>query len=337
MSILHIGDRAIGPGRPPYLIAEIGSNHSGDLETAFKLIDVAANSGAHAAKFQLFFAEELYPEGHDLHAVFKQAELNVDWLPKLKEYTERAGLHFFASVFGRKSAKVMLDLGVPAFKVASSETTNHGLLAYLAATGLPLLISTGMCDMIDIAEAVAICQRAKNDRVALLQCGAEYPLPGNLVNMNVLDTLRQRFPYLVGYSDHTEGSLAAFAAVAKGACIIEKHITLDRSAKGPDHFYAMEPDDFARMIDGINQIHAMLGDGEKDLLPSERQYGRRDGLYARTALKSGVPIKAEDIEAKRPALGIRGRYKDAVCGSVPKKDIAAGAPITWHDIENGAA
>ncbi len=327
-----IGERRIANGATPFVIAEAGSNFDQSLDTAYRLIDAAAEAGADAVKFQLFRAETLYPEGTEGYRAFKAVELNPDWVQDLDRHARERGLPFLASAFDTRSVDVLEAVEVPAHKVASSEATNIPLLAYMAAKGRPILLSTGMCDMVDVHEAVALCLASGNHRVALLQCGTVYPLPPAAANLKVMDLFRETFGGPVGFSDHTLGRAAAVAAAARGAAVIEKHFTLDRTAKGPDHAYALEPAELKRLVAEIREAHQALGAPVKEMLPEERRFGRRDGLYAARDIGQGETIAAADIRVERPALGLRARYRDAVTGARAARPIKADAPIAWEDV-----
>lgn len=334
-SEFRIGATRIANGASPFVVAEAGSNFNQDLDTAYRLIDTAAEAGADAVKFQLFRAESLYPKGTEGYQAFKAVELNPDWVPDLDRHARERGILFLASAFDAASVDVLEAVEVAAHKVASSETTNVPLLAYIAAKGRPMLVSTGMCDMVDVHEAVTLCLAGGNDRVALLQCGSVYPLPPQEVHLKVMDLFRETFGGPVGLSDHTLGLAAAVAAVARGAAVIEKHFTLDRAAEGPDHAYALEPADLKRLVAEIREAHAALGAPVKELLPDERQFGRRDGLYAARDIAAGETISPQDIAVRRPAPGLRARYRETAVGARAARAVAAGEPITWDMLTLG--
>ncbi len=328
-----IGERGVGADFSPYIIAEIGSNFNQSLDVAKRMIADAAKSGADAVKFQLFRSEQLYPDGDELHDLFKSIELNQEWVPLLFEYATSCGVHFFASPFDADSLQVLESAGVNCYKVASSEVTNHQLLYKIAAKQKPLLISTGMCDMIDVEEAVSICLAAGNDQIALLQCHAVYPLPEKLANLAVIRTFTNRFFCPVGFSDHTLGATTAIAAVGLGAVVIEKHITLDRSSDGPDHSFAMEIDEFKAFTNNIHEAYLALGSCEKEMLPLEKEVGRREGLYCCRDIATGDYVRNEDIVVRRPALGLRSRYHGMIIGMRAKRAIKKGEPVTWSSLD----
>lgn len=328
----QIAGRTAGAQASPYVIAEAGSNFNQDLDTARRLIDVAADSGADAVKFQLFSAAALYPGGGELHDIFKSVELDPAWISKLAQHAKDRGIAFLASAFDMGSFDALEAQGVPAHKIASSETTNLAFLHYAASKGRPLIISTGMCDMIDVEEAVNVCLGAGNRQVALLQCGAMYPLPPDLANLRVIVSLAARFGCPVGFSDHTLGHAAAFAAVGLGATVFEKHFTLDRASKGPDHFYALEPVELKNYVSGIRESHSALGSPVKEMLPKEKELGRREGLYAARDLDAGEKIGPSDVASRRPAVGLRARYAATVIGARMAKSLAKDQPLTWDAV-----
>ena len=326
---LTIAGTPVGGDAPPYVIAEIGSNFNQNLDTAKRLIDVAVDAKANAVKFQLFRANFLYPNGGELYDIFKSIELNPDWVPLLEKHAREQGIHFIASAFDIASIDVLESVKVPAHKIASSETTNLGFVHYVASTGKPVVISTGMCDMVDVEEAVNVCLGAGNDQVMLLQCGALYPLPPEQANLRVIPSFAARFHCPVGFSDHTLGQAAAATAVGLGATVFEKHFTLDRAAAGPDHFYALEPQELKSYVAAIHEAHQSLGSPVKQMLPKERELGRREGVYAARAMARGERISIADMALKRPALGLRARYAATIAGAILIRPVDKDQPLTW--------
>ena len=329
---IKISDKTIAAGLSPYVIAEAGSNFNQSMDTAKQLIDVAKAAGADAVKFQLFLADQLYPDGGELHDIFKSIELNSDWIPDLQKHAHDQGIEFLASAFDRNSVDVLEEADLPAYKVASSETTNLSLLHYMAAKLKPMIIASGMCDMVDIEEAVNVCVAAGNEEIVLLQCGTMYPLPQELTNLRIMKTFQDRFGCPIGFSDHTLGISAATAAAALGASVIEKHFTLDRSSVGPDHFYALEPGELKTYVNSVHEAQQALGISIKELLPDERNLGRRDGLYAARDIAVGEVLKEMDILVRRPAPGIRARYLSNVIGATAKSTIAKDQPFVWEKL-----
>jgi len=323
----------VGGQSSPYIIAEAGSNFNQSLDTARRLIDVAVAAGANAVKFQLFRADVLYPNGGELHDIFKSVELRADWVPLLNQHAKECGIAFLASAFDAGSVDVLEAIGTPAHKIASSETTNLAFLHYVASKGKPVIISTGMCDMVDVEEAVNVCLGTGNRQVILLQCGAVYPLPVDLANLRVIQVFGDRFGCPVGLSDHTLGQTAAVAAIGIGATVFEKHFTLDRTSQGPDHFYALEPGELNAYVAALREGHQALGSPTKEMLPKEREFGRREGLYAARDLAEGESLGAQDIAVRRPAIGLRARYGAMVVGMRVTRQLKKDEPITWDAIK----
>ena len=328
----EVGGKRVENGGRPYVIAEAGSNYNQDLDTAYRLIDTAKASGADAVKFQLFRPESLYPRGTKEFDAVSAVMLDPDWVPLFADHARQQEITFLASAFDVVSVDVLEDVGVLAHKVGSSEATNIPVLARMAASGKPIFLATGMCDMIDVQEAVAVCVALGNQQIALMQCGSMYPLPPELTNLKVMDLYREIFAGPVGFSDHSLGLAVPVAAAGRGAAVIEKHFTLDRTSEGPDHFYAIEPDELTQLVSMIHEAHASVGDAVKEMLPDERAYGRREGLYAARNMKEGEIVGEDDIEVRRPATGLRARYRDAVQGAHARRTITSGEPLNWEDL-----
>ncbi len=317
-----------------YIIAEAGSNFDGKLEQAKQLIEVAAEAGADAVKFQLFDADVLYPDNSQpVHARVRDCELPRFWLDELKVYTERCGIDFLATPFDADAIDQLERVGVKAYKWGSSETVNHRLLLKAARTGKPVYLSTGMCTMADVAEAVEILDENGCSSVTILHCVAVYPTKYHDANLRVMQTLRNAFGKPVGFSDHSLGIALPIAAAALGACVIEKHFTLDRSMKGPDHSYALEPAELKEMVTHIRNVEAAMGQTGKTMHAEEKAWGRRDGIYAARPLKQGERISASDLLVKRPATSIASRYQRSIVGAMLQHDLAQDAPVHWSDIE----
>lgn len=328
----HVGKGHVRANGAPYVIAEAGSNFDQSLDTARRLIDVAADCRADAIKFQLFKASALYPEGSSMYKIFKAVELNSDWVPILARHASERGVTFFASTFDLESLALLEKVGVLAHKVASSEATNLPLLSAIARTRKPIFLSTGMCDLADIEVALNVMSTEGARDISLMQCGARYPLPEEKTNLRVISTYRAAFGGPVGFSDHTLKRDAAIAALALGASVFEKHLTLDRTSKGPDHFYALEPKEMTEYVGSLHRIHEGLGDGRKTMLKEERLEGRRDGVYARHDISSGAVLTEDDFDIRRPAPGIRARDIAYIIGATARHNIKAGDSVDWADV-----
>lgn len=328
---IKVGDRWIGEGEPVFIVAEIGSNHDRTLGQARQLIEVAASAGVDAVKFQLFKAEALYPDKDDaMFKIMKSLELPWEWLDELVDYAKSFNLMFLASPFDREAVDILESLGVPAFKWASPETINLPLLRYAAAKNKPMLVATGMCDLADVTTAVEVIQSVGNQDIVLLQCTSLYPAKPSQINLRVMDTMRDTFHLPVGFSDHTLGFNITSAAVARGACVIEKHLTLNRNMEGPDHFYAIEPDELKQMVEVIRDVEKSLGSTVKDMLPEEKKVAKRESIVAAKDIPVNTVITKDLVTLSRPALGIKPRFLPAILGAKAKKHIEKGQAITWE-------
>lgn len=314
---LSIDGFSVGAGRC-YVIAEAGVNHDGSVERAHALIDVAADAAADAVKFQTFrpellasaaapkaaYQERGTPEHTGQLAMLRALTLSGDAFAELRAHALERGITFLSTAFDAPSAELLVGLGVPALKVPSGELTNHPFLAFLGEFGLPLLISTGMATMAEVDAAVAVIrERAAVPSFALLHCVSTYPAPDEDCNLAALGTMAARHGVPIGWSDHVRDDLIALAAVARGAAIVEKHFTMDRSSPGPDHSLSLEPAELAAMVRRIRRIEAAVGDGIKRPAQSEEDAARaaRRGLYVARAMAAGSVLTQNDLVALRPA------------------------------------
>ena len=345
MLTLRIGGRAVGDGAPCFVIAEAGANHNRDLALAKELIAVAAEAKADAVKFQTYSAETLYSkktprftylEGlsdKSTWDLIKEIELPREWQAELAAEAHRRGLHFMSTPFDHRAVDELAALGVPAYKIASFEIVDLPLIEKAARVGRPMILSTGLADYEDIADAVAACRRAGNDQIALLQCASLYPAPPARINLRAMATMRQAFGAVVGLSDHTLGIHIAVASVAAGAALVEKHYTMSRTLKGPDHPFAIEPNELADMVRQIRDVEAALGDGRKTgPAPEEQEMHAkaRRSLVAARAIPKGTRIEADMVTIKRPGFGIKPKLVDLVIGRVAKVDIEEDTVLTWE-------
>lgn len=346
MKPIQIGNRMVGPGHPCLIIAEPGSNHGGSLDTALELIDVAAEAGADAVKFQTFRAEEHYarntPQFSYLKDIapdvstfelIKQNEMPRGWHTKLREYTEERGMMFLSTPSDRAAVDELVDQhAMAAVKIASFEAVDLPFIEYCARKGRPMLVATGMCSMGEVEDVMETLKRAGNDDVVLLHCVSLYPTQPAQVNLRSMQTMATAFDRPVGLSDHTMGIEIPLAAVALGACVIEKHYTLDRSLPGPDHPFALEPGELKAMVQGIRAVERSLGSPIKGTLPEEAEMARlgRRSIVARVAIPAGTVITEEMLTTKRPGYGIRPKMLPQVIGRAARASIAADDVITWE-------
>lgn len=331
-----------------YIIAEIGVNHNGSFDLACQLIDAAAACKADAVKFQTFRAEDLVTtsaakaayqssntQNNDSQFVMLKAlELSEEEFGKLHLYCKEKGIAFLSTPFSQDAVDLLARIGVDAYKVSSGDLTHLGLLTHMARQGKPIILSSGMGTIGEVEEAIAAIHAGGGHEISLLHCVSNYPAAPEDCNLAAMDTMAQAFGLPVGWSDHTLGAAISWAAVARGARIIEKHITLGRSLPGPDHKASMEPAEFAEFVKGIRRIEAAIGTGLKGPTEAEKQtalVGRRSITSVR-ALAKGTVIRAEDIKIVRPGTGLAPRHLPLVLGSVLTRDVPADTPIVAEDI-----
>jgi N,N'-diacetyllegionaminate synthase len=344
---IEIAGRPVGPGHPCYVIAEAGSNHNRDLDTAKRLIDAAAGAGADAVKFQTYTAEGLYSrktpnpsylkkdhllkDQETVWELIKRVEIPWEWHEELAAHTAAAGLDFLSSPFEEAAVDLLEGVKVPAYKIASYEITHLPLIEYAARTGKPLLVSTGMASLADIERALDTANAAGCEQVALLHCAINYPPRFDDLNLRAIQTLASAFQVPVGWSDHTMGHTADVAAVTLGACLVEKHYTLSREQEGPDHAFALEPDELTAMVTAIREAEESLGSPVKRVTGAEAEMFRigRRSLVAARAIEAGATITREDIAVKRPGYGIPVYQLDIVIGRRAAVAIEADDILMW--------
>ena len=318
-----------------YIIAEAGVNHNGSFALACKLVDAAKNSGADCIKFQTFKAKNLvskYAEKADYQKkttgdssqqeMLKKLELSYDEFLQLKEYCKETGITFLSTPFDFESIDFLNSIDMEFWKVPSGEVTNLPYLVALAKTHKPVVMSTGMCEMKEIEDAVAVLKQYGTTNITLLHCNTEYPTPFEDVNLKAMQTMRDAFHLEVGYSDHTKGIEVPIAAVALGATVIEKHFTLDRNMEGPDHKASLEPHELAEMVCCIRNIEKALGSGDKTPTSSEKKniVVARKSIVAKTKIKAGDTLTEDNITVKRPGTGISPMKWFEVLGTKAVKD-----------------
>jgi len=346
MKKMRIGERWVGNGEPCFIIAEAGSNHDGKLEQARHLIDVAASAGADAVKFQVFRANRLYPRSAGVSGYLKiskpiydivaEMEMPYEWIPELAACCREKGALFLASVFDEESAD-RLDPHVQVFKIASYEMTHLPLVRYVARKGKPVIISTGTANLDEVAETVKEFCGTGNDDLILMQCTAAYPAPLETLNVRVVATLKSTFGVPVGLSDHSRDPLVApLVAVALGANLIEKHFTLSRELRGPDHAFALEPSELRLMIQKVREAERALGGGEKVMQPVEaelRAFARRR-IFAVRDITAGESLTRENIAVLRCGNlmpGLEPGYFEEMLGRRARRHIPAESAIRRDD------
>lgn len=339
-----IAGRPVGAGAPCYVIAEAGANHDRDLDRAKGLIEVAARAGCDAVKFQTYTGSALYskytPPFEYLEEISREPPARLldrialprEWHAELKDHADSLGITWFSSPFDLTAVDALEKVGVACYKIASFEIVDLDLVRKCAATGKPLVISTGMATLGEIEDALEVCESEGNDTVALLHCVSAYPASPHSANLKAMDTLKRAFGVPTGFSDHTLGIAVPIAAAALGADLIEKHFTTSRKLKGPDHPFALEPDELEAMVEGVRAAQSALGDGRK-AGPTEEESGEmfqmaRRSIVAKTDIPAGTVITREMLTAKRPGYGIKPKYLQWVVGRVAKRDIREDEVIT---------
>ncbi len=346
MQQVMIGERPVGGGAPVYIIAEAGSNHDRDIDQAKRLIDVAAEAGADAVKFQTFAADRIVaetstraryldailPPGKTMSELFAELELPRAWHADLKDHAEAAGLDFLSTPFDHEAVDLLDELDVKAFKVATYELWHLPLIRDIASRGRPIICSTGMADLAAVSAAVDTVRSTGNDQLILLHCVVNYPPPFAELNMRAIATMREAFGVPVGWSDHTPGMLAPIVATTLGAAVIEKHFTTDRTRPGPDHQFALEPDELTAMVRAIRDTEAALGDGVKRMAPTEADLyvTARRSLFAARVIESGTTISDDDVAVLRPGTGIEVSELPQVIGRTARRRIDRHEPLAWE-------
>ena len=349
MKKIKISDKFIDEGEPCFIIAEAGVNHNGDINLAKKLIGAAKEAGADAVKFQTFRAENVVTKnagkaeyqketagiGESQYDMIKKLELTEEDFKELAEYAKKKDILFLSSPFDKESVDLLDGLDVPAFKIGSGEITNFPLLKHTAKKEKPIILSTGMCTLGEVEEALNVIRSERVEDVILLHCVSNYPARIEDVNLRAMETLKQAFKIPVGFSDHTLGITASIAAVALGACVIEKHFTLDRNLPGPDHKASLEPDELKEMVKGIRDVEKALGDWIKQPTTNEEEIKKiaRRSVIAKIDIPEGTVITEGMLDVKRPGTGIEPKYFDFIVGMRAKKDIKKSDIVAWKMIE----
>lgn len=338
----------IGGKNSVFVVAEAGVNHNGDMSLARELIDLSKEAGADIVKFQNFLADELAtpsgpsadyikresPEEKSWYELLKKLELTREATKNLIDHCKAKNIVFLSTPYDKKSADILDELGVPMFKIASTDTTNLPFIEYVAKKGKPMIVSTGLSTLEEVKEAVEACRRGGNDQIIIMQCTSNYPASIEAANIKVIDTYRKELDVLVGYSDHTNGELCAILAVGQGAVIFEKHFTKDKNLPGPDQHASVSPEELKNYIDTIHDAFVALGDGVKRITPEEEGTKSRmqKSITSTRAIKKGETISRSDVRLRRPATGIPPKRLNEVIGKKATRDIKANIPIKEDDI-----
>ena len=348
-TVLRIEKKNVGASHGVFIIAEAGVNHNSRLDLALKLIDAAAEAGADAVKFQTFKAEQVVTasvpmaayQKKNVHkeesqlAMVRKLELKEKWYPSLLKRAKQKGIVFISAPHGGiESADFLHTLAIPAYKIASGDLTNTPLLRHVAKFKKPMIISTGMATLSEVKEAVQEVQTVGNNQVIVLQCTTNYPLSEHEVNLRSMEAISKETRCLVGYSDHTLGFTAAIAATALGACVIEKHLTLDKRMAGPDHKASLTPKEFARMVQEIRSTEIMLGSKEKTPTRSEQKLIPivRKSVVAFEPITKGKKFTTGNLGVKRPGTGLHPRFYFKLLGKKTKRTLQRDELITKRDV-----
>ena len=341
---VHIAGRPIGPDHPPYVIAEMSGNHNGDIGRALALIDAAHAAGADAVKLQTYTADTITLNhdgpgftvegglwhGRRLHDLYQEAHTPWDWHPRLFDRARRLGITAFSSPFDPTAVAFLQSLDAPAYKVASFEIVDTPLIALMAATGRPLIISTGLASPADIDDAVAAARGAGASEIVLLHCTSGYPTPPSQMHLRTLQHLGAAHGTLVGLSDHSMGTAVSVAAVALGACVIEKHFTLARADGGPDSAFSLEPDELARLVVDCRAAWEALGSVHYEEVEAEAaSRDHRRSLYVVEDVARGQPLTAANVRSIRPGHGLPPKHLAEVLGKPATRDLKRGEPLAW--------
>lgn len=342
--------RGIGCGCPCYIIAEMSANHGGDLEQALDIVRSAHRAGADCLKVQTYTADTLTIDskkdifqirkgnwtGETLYELYKRAYTPWEWQPRIKEEAERLGMDFLSTPFDATAVDFLEGIGVHFYKIASFEAVDIPLIRYVAQKGKPIVLSTGMASLEEIEEAVATIRSTGNNKICVLRCSSAYPAISKDMNLRIIPFLREHLGVEVGLSDHSSGHVAAVAAVALGATVIEKHFCLSRSIETADSSFSMEPDEFRAMVDAVRTTEKALGSIDFSVSQKEQQnMVFRRSLFVVKAIKKGEIFSPENVRSIRPAHGLKPKHYDAIIGKKASEDMEAGTPLDWSLVEGG--
>ena len=325
----------IGNGFPPYIIAEAGINHNGDIKTAIKMLEEASKIGVSAIKFQTYKSDLFISPESEYFNLFKKCELSEDNIKKLVDRARELNLNIFSAVFDFESANLWNKFGCPFYKIASGDITHHALINHVAKFGKPIIISTGGSNLLEVSNTIKVIKESNSEvDISILHCVSNYPTKIESVNMSTITLLKEEFNLTVGFSDHTIGNIAAISAISLGASIIEKHFTLDNNMEGPDHILSMDKKDFKQFIIDLNNAYKSYGIPQTNAIENKNVITAiRRSIIASKNIKKGELLTLENIVFRRPAIGIPAdRVKDVI-GKKVISDIGINNFITWEDIE----
>lgn len=346
---IQIAGRSIGPAYQPYVIAELSANHNGKLDTAMRIIEEAKKAGADAVKLQTYRPDTITLDcdgedfkirgglwnGRTLYELYEEAHMPWDWHKPLFEHARKLGVTIFSSPFDNTAVDLLEDLNAPAYKIASFEAVDLPLIKYVASTGKPMIISTGMADAEEIQEAIDAAREGGCTQLAVLHCVSGYPAPAEDYNLRTIPEMINRFGLVTGLSDHTLDNTTAIASVAMGACILEKHFTLDRNGGGPDDSFSLEPLELQALCQGAKTAWAAMGKVDYARKSSEQGNAQfRRSLYFVESLSAGATITQASIKSVRPGYGLPPKFLDRVIGKTVNKHVEYGTPVAWKLLDD---
>jgi pseudaminic acid synthase len=345
-----VRNRVVGPAHPAYIIAELSANHNQDFDQAVRIVKAAKEAGADAVKLQTYTADTITIasdreefrisggtlwDGRNLHDLYGEASTPWEWHSTLKKVANDLGMDLFSSAFDATAVDFLEKMGVPAHKVASFELVDIPLIQRMARTGKPLIMSTGMASLEEIEEALQSAREAGSTQIALLKCTSAYPAPAEEMNLRTIPEMSRRFGAPVGLSDHTMGIAAPVAAIALGACIIEKHLTLSRATPGSDSGFSLEPHEFKAMVEAVRTAEKALGEVHFGLSEKEKSLRVfRRSLFVVQDVKRGETFTAANVRSIRPGYGLHTRHLAGVLGKRAVRDIERGTPLSWDLVVN---
>lgn len=346
MRSLRIGNKLVGGKHPCYIIAEIGSNFDGSITKAKKLIKLAKQSGADCAKFQSFLTKELLsPTGFKdkvtfqakwnkpVWNVYEDAEFPRKWYKELSSYAKNVGIHFMSTPYDYAAVDIFEENKTPAYKIGSGDITYLEFLKYIAKKRKTILLPTGASTISEIRDAINVIKKEGNNNIILLQSITQYPSPIEDANIKAMVTLKEKFGYNIGYSDHSKGILVPIASVALGACVIEKHFTDNKKNIGPDHPHSLTPIEFSQMVSGIREVEMALGSSHKKVVTSEKDTRiiQRRSIFTITSVKKGEKLNKNNIDCLRPCIGLPASDFTKILNKHAKKDLEPYTAISKSD------